>query len=267
MTPYVIHFLNYKTPALSFYPQTWIHCHTVVLELKQRLCYPWHYYSVLILWRSLADISFDLSLTSILCDDCGKEEHQVYFFLFLSFFQGGKIPVRWTAPEAIAYRKFTSASDVWSYGIVTWEVMSYGERPYWDMSNQDVRHCFIKKIVLLYFSHLWLKDCVLLPIFSPSESLSDISVCILGLELFVSFPGSRSWGSACRGTHTRTHTNTENEDINLSVAEMFVSWKINPRGIALTFLSYFLWGTFDNFIPILCRGRSVRGHFNTYYEE
>uniref|UniRef100_H3D9Y9 receptor protein-tyrosine kinase n=2 Tax=Tetraodon nigroviridis TaxID=99883 RepID=H3D9Y9_TETNG len=52
--------------------------------------------------------------------------------------RGGKIPIRWTAPEAIAYRKFTSASDVWSYGIVMWEVMSYGERPYWDMSNQDV---------------------------------------------------------------------------------------------------------------------------------
>ena len=52
--------------------------------------------------------------------------------------QGGKIPIRWTAPEAIAYRKFTSASDVWSYGIVLWEVMSYGERPYWEMSNQDV---------------------------------------------------------------------------------------------------------------------------------
>uniref|UniRef100_A0A672KNC7 receptor protein-tyrosine kinase n=1 Tax=Sinocyclocheilus grahami TaxID=75366 RepID=A0A672KNC7_SINGR len=52
--------------------------------------------------------------------------------------RGGKIPIRWTAPEAITYRKFTSASDVWSYGIVMWEVMSYGERPYWDMSNQDV---------------------------------------------------------------------------------------------------------------------------------
>ncbi|XP_053499846.1 ephrin type-A receptor 7 isoform X2 [Ictalurus furcatus] len=51
---------------------------------------------------------------------------------------GGKIPVRWTAMEAIQYRKFTSASDAWSYGIVMWEVMSYGERPYWDMSNQDV---------------------------------------------------------------------------------------------------------------------------------
>ncbi|KAL7632913.1 UNVERIFIED_CONTAM: hypothetical protein RMT77_016740 [Armadillidium vulgare] len=52
--------------------------------------------------------------------------------------RGGKIPVRWTAPEAIAYLKFTSASDVWSLGIVMWEVMSYGERPYWNWSNQDV---------------------------------------------------------------------------------------------------------------------------------
>uniref|UniRef100_A0A8C5QN57 receptor protein-tyrosine kinase n=1 Tax=Leptobrachium leishanense TaxID=445787 RepID=A0A8C5QN57_9ANUR len=51
---------------------------------------------------------------------------------------GGKIPIRWTAPEAISFRKFTSASDVWSYGIVMWEVMSYGERPYWEMSNQEV---------------------------------------------------------------------------------------------------------------------------------
>uniref|UniRef100_A0A665T5T1 receptor protein-tyrosine kinase n=1 Tax=Echeneis naucrates TaxID=173247 RepID=A0A665T5T1_ECHNA len=52
--------------------------------------------------------------------------------------RGGKIPIRWTAPEAIAYRKFTSASDVWSFGIVMWEVMAFGERPYWDMSNHEV---------------------------------------------------------------------------------------------------------------------------------
>uniref|UniRef100_A0A8C5H6N7 receptor protein-tyrosine kinase n=1 Tax=Gouania willdenowi TaxID=441366 RepID=A0A8C5H6N7_GOUWI len=50
----------------------------------------------------------------------------------------GHIPIRWTAPEAITYRKFTTSSDVWSYGIVMWEVVSYGERPYWDMNNQDV---------------------------------------------------------------------------------------------------------------------------------
>lgn len=56
----------------------------------------------------------------------------------LRLLQGGKIPIRWTAPEAISYRKFTSASDVWSYGIVMWEVMTYGERPYWELSNHEV---------------------------------------------------------------------------------------------------------------------------------
>ncbi|XP_063144406.1 ephrin type-A receptor 8 isoform X2 [Rattus norvegicus] len=51
---------------------------------------------------------------------------------------GGKIPIRWTAPEAIAFRTFSSASDVWSFGVVMWEVLAYGERPYWNMTNQDV---------------------------------------------------------------------------------------------------------------------------------
>jgi ephrin-B len=60
--------------------------------------------------------------------------------------KGGKIPIRWTAIEAIDYRKFTSASDVWSFGVLCWEVVSFGERPYWNWSNQDVikaiKNCF-----------------------------------------------------------------------------------------------------------------------------
>ncbi|XP_070817890.1 ephrin type-B receptor 3b isoform X1 [Chaetodon auriga] len=84
----------------------------------------------------------DFGLSRFLEDDPTDPTYtsSLYFMLTYSFAypQGGKIPIRWTAPEAIAYRKFTSASDVWSYGIVMWEVMSYGERPYWDMSNQDV---------------------------------------------------------------------------------------------------------------------------------
>ncbi|NXD29044.1 EPHAA protein, partial [Spelaeornis formosus] len=50
----------------------------------------------------------------------------------------GKSLVLWSAPEAIQYHHFSPASDVWSFGIVMWEVLSYGERPYWDMSHQDV---------------------------------------------------------------------------------------------------------------------------------
>ncbi len=60
--------------------------------------------------------------------------------------KGGKIPIRWTAIEAIDYRKFTSLSDVWSFGVLCWEVLSFGERPYWNWSNQDVikaiKNCF-----------------------------------------------------------------------------------------------------------------------------
>ena len=66
--------------------------------------------------------------------------------------RGGKIPVRWTAPEAIAFRKFTSSSDAWSFGIVMWEVMSYGERPYWNWSNQDVIKAIEKGYRLLVSS-------------------------------------------------------------------------------------------------------------------
>jgi serine/threonine protein kinase len=46
--------------------------------------------------------------------------------------------VRWTAPEVIAYRKFSSSSDVWSYGILLWEIMSFGDRPYWEWDNTKV---------------------------------------------------------------------------------------------------------------------------------
>ncbi|XP_058537370.1 ephrin type-B receptor 6 isoform X4 [Ochotona princeps] len=52
--------------------------------------------------------------------------------------QGSSCLLRWAAPEVIAHGKHTTSSDVWSFGILMWEVMSYGERPYWDMNDQEV---------------------------------------------------------------------------------------------------------------------------------
>ena len=53
--------------------------------------------------------------------------------------KGGIISVRWKAPESIQYKKFTAASDAWSYGVLLWEIMSYGKRPYGNWENHEVR--------------------------------------------------------------------------------------------------------------------------------
>lgn len=69
----------------------------------------------------------------------------------------------WSAPEAIRYHHFSPASDVWSFGIVMWEVMSYGERPYWDMSNQDVSPAVAGEPVTLPLLMVWGEELLLLP--------------------------------------------------------------------------------------------------------
>ncbi|XP_074012023.1 tyrosine-protein kinase Fes/Fps isoform X4 [Numenius arquata] len=50
-----------------------------------------------------------------------------------------QIPVKWTAPEALNYGRYSSESDVWSFGILLWEAFSLGAVPYANLSNQQMR--------------------------------------------------------------------------------------------------------------------------------
>lgn len=49
-----------------------------------------------------------------------------------------KIPIRWTSPEALEKGLYTAASDVWSFGILMWEIFTFGERPYYDWSHRKI---------------------------------------------------------------------------------------------------------------------------------
>ncbi|CAM5146171.1 unnamed protein product [Eretmochelys imbricata] len=50
-----------------------------------------------------------------------------------------QIPVKWTAPEALNYGRYSSESDVWSFGILLWEAFSLGATPYSHLSNTQTR--------------------------------------------------------------------------------------------------------------------------------
>lgn len=51
---------------------------------------------------------------------------------------GARFPIKWTAPEAATYNKFTTKSDVWSFGILLTELVTYGRVPYPGLSNSEV---------------------------------------------------------------------------------------------------------------------------------
>lgn len=48
------------------------------------------------------------------------------------------LPVRWMSPESVKYGCFTNESDIWAFGVVLWEIYSYGRQPYYGHSNEEV---------------------------------------------------------------------------------------------------------------------------------
>lgn len=51
---------------------------------------------------------------------------------------GGRLPIKWLAPECIRERKFTHKSDVWAFGVTVWELLTFGMKPFEDYDTKDV---------------------------------------------------------------------------------------------------------------------------------
>ena len=58
------------------------------------------------------------------------------------------LPVRWMPPESLLYGRFTIKSDVWSYGVLMWEVFTFATQPYFGASNQEVIDNIRRQVLL-----------------------------------------------------------------------------------------------------------------------
>ncbi|XP_042881298.1 focal adhesion kinase 1-like isoform X5 [Penaeus japonicus] len=98
----------------------------------------------------------------------------------------GKLPIKWMAPESINFRRFTSYSDVWMFGVCMWEILMLGVKPFQGVKNNDV----IKRIengerlalpegcpprLYSLMSHCWMYEPMKRPSFKHiKEDLSEI---------------------------------------------------------------------------------------------
>jgi len=59
----------------------------------------------------------------------------------------GRLPIRWMAPESLYDNIFSSKTDVWSFGVVLWEIVTLGSTPYPGMSAGEVISINIFKMI------------------------------------------------------------------------------------------------------------------------
>ena len=104
-----------------------ISCGMMYLEQKRFIHRDLAARNILLASKLQAKIS-DFGLSTAVSE--GKDYYQAS--------QGGRWPIKWYAPESVNYGTFSHASDVWSFGVLLWEMYTFGDQPYDGMTGRNV---------------------------------------------------------------------------------------------------------------------------------
>ena len=133
--------------------------------------------NILVFSKNLVKVS-DFGLSRAL--GVGKDYYQTNFSVNL------KLPIAWCAPECITFLKFTSASDVWAFGVTMWEMFSYGFQPWAAHTGQQILeaidqpncqrleqplHCPAEHYIIM--ENTWMHEPNKRPNFSQLKALLD----------------------------------------------------------------------------------------------
>ncbi|CAD6187410.1 unnamed protein product [Caenorhabditis auriculariae] len=140
------------------------------LNIKDLLMFSWQISSGLEYLNSAGCIHRDIAARNVLVD--GTNTCKIGDFglcrltdSLLYTARGGRLPLKWMAPESLSTYEYSFKSDVWSYGVLLWELFSLGEVPYADIQTTDL------------LEHLRSGQRLSQPAFCPEEIFAVMSLC------------------------------------------------------------------------------------------
>ncbi|PNF38775.1 Insulin receptor [Cryptotermes secundus] len=180
----------------------------------------------------------------------------------------GLLPVRWMAPESLADGIFTNQSDVWSYGVVLWEISTLAEQPYQGLANEQVLQFVLRGELLekpdscpdiLYRLMIacWQKRPINRPTFLRLVGIIE-SVTEVGDEFRQSSFYHSQTGHELRGTWYQQRTRSFFEEDIFEDTSCFQSCERTER-----FDSPLLSGEFNSLVPEKRTSASVNSNMET----